>query len=305
MRLGLMLPPQLAPQRLLSTARRAEELGYDLVACGEHVFFHAPAPNAFVALAAVAGVTERVRLLTATTVLPVYPAALAAKMAATLDGVSGGRAELGVGIGGEYPAELVACGIDPRERGARADEALEVLLRLWSGECVEHAGRFASIDGQRLDPLPVQPGGPPVWVGGRRAAARRRAGRFGAVWMPYMVDPDQLADGLRDARGEAQAHGRPAAVRGAVFSWAMVHADGRRARRTALETLQRVYRQDFGPLADRYVPSGSPEQVADRLREYAAAGAETVVFAPACPDDELDEAVELFARDVAPALRGA
>jgi len=99
-----MLPPQLDPGRVVPLARRAEELGYDILARGEHVFFHVPTPNAFVALAAAAGATARIRLLSAATVLPVYPAPLAAKMVATLDGVSGGRFELGVGVGGEYPA---------------------------------------------------------------------------------------------------------------------------------------------------------------------------------------------------------
>jgi alkanesulfonate monooxygenase SsuD/methylene tetrahydromethanopterin reductase-like flavin-dependent oxidoreductase (luciferase family) len=94
-------------------------------------------------------------------------------------------------------------------------------------------------------------------------------------------------------------------VQGALFCWAGVGADGPRARRTALEVLSRIYRQDFGPLADRYVPAGTPTQVAARLGEYAAAGAETVVFAPAVVDDELERAAETFIDEVAPALVAA
>jgi probable F420-dependent oxidoreductase len=306
MRVGLMLPPHLDLARVVPLARRAEELGYDLLACGEHVFFHVPTPNAFVALAAAAGATSRIRLLSAATVLPVYPAPLAAKMAATLDGVSGGRFELGVGVGGEYPAELLACGVDPAERGRRADESLALLTRLFAGERVHHDGRFWQLDGQRLDPLPPQRPRPPIWVGGRRAAAIRRAGRFGDVWMPYLVGPERFGQSLEQVRAEAVACGRPAeAVQGALFCWAGVGADGPRARRTALEVLSRIYRQDFGPLADRYVPAGTPTQVAARLGEYAAAGAETVVFAPAVVDDELERAAETFIDEVAPALVAA
>lgn len=303
MRVGLMIPPQLPVERVVPLARRAEELGYDLLACGEHVFFHVPTPNAFVGLAAAAGATHRIRLLSATTVLPVYPAPLAAKMVATLDAVSGGRFELGVGVGGEHPAELLACGVDPAERRARADESLAVMLQLFAGDVVHHEGRFVRIDGQRLDPLPPQRPRPPLWVGGRRGPAMRRAGRFGDVWMPYMVAPEQLAAGLERVAAEARQHGRPpGAVRGALFCWAGVGADGPAARRTALDTLGRIYRQDFTALADRYVPAGTPVQVAGRLREYAAAGAETVVFAPACPDDEVERAAETFVTEVAPAL---
>ena len=87
---------------LPAEARAAEEAGYDGVATGEHLFFHGPVTNAFVSLAAAAGATTRIRLLSSLTVLPLYPAALAAKLAATLDQVSGGRFDMGVGVGGEY-----------------------------------------------------------------------------------------------------------------------------------------------------------------------------------------------------------
>lgn len=304
MRFGLMLPPQLDLARVVPLARRAEELGYDLVACGEHVFFHVPTTNAFVALAAAAAATSRISLLSAATVLPVYPAALAAKMVATLDGVSGGRFELGVGVGGEYPAEFLACGVDPAERGRRADEALGLITRLLDGEAVHHDGRFWRVDGQRLAPVPARR--PPIWVCGRRAAAIRRAGRYGEVWMPYMVEPERFGQSLDRVRAQALAHGRPTgAVQGALFCWAGVGADGQRARRSALDVLSRIYRQDFGPLADRYVPTGTPAQVAARLGEYAAAGAETVLFAPAAADEELERAAEMFIHEVAPALVAA
>lgn len=301
MKAGLMIPPQTRLERLVPLARRAEELGYAFLACGEHVFFHVPATNAFVALAAAAGVTSRIRLLSAVTLLPTYPAALAAKMAATLDGISNGRFELGVGVGGEFPAELRACGIDPAERGQRTDEALEVMTRLLAGETVNYTGRFACLDNVRLDPPAVQQRRPPVWVGGRRPASLRRAARFADVWLPYMVTPEQLADGLATVRAQAARHGGPP-VRGALFCWAGVGMDGRAARRVALDTLSKIYQQDFTPLARRYVPTGTPAEVTTRLQEYAEAGAETVLFAPACPEDELDRTAEVFAREVVPAL---
>ncbi len=79
------------PGDIAGEARLAERLGFDLAAAGEHVFFHGPVANAFVTLAAAAAVTERIRLLSAVTILPMYPMVMAAKMAATLDLVSHGR----------------------------------------------------------------------------------------------------------------------------------------------------------------------------------------------------------------------
>src|SRR3954454_7848328 len=121
------------PAYAVEQAREAEALGFDGVAAGEHLFFHGPVGNAFISLAAAAGATSRVRLISSLTLLPLYPAALAVKLATTLDQVSGGRFDLGVGVGGESPPEFAAVGIDPAERGARADETLELARRLWAG----------------------------------------------------------------------------------------------------------------------------------------------------------------------------
>src|SRR3954469_1947042 len=144
-------------------ARAAEGAGYDGVATGEHLFFHGPVANGFVALAAAAGATSRTRLLSSLTVLPLYPAALAAKLATTLDRVSSGRFDLGVGVGGEHPPEFVAAGAEGTERGARTDEAPARVPALWAGGPVDFAGRFPRVPGLALDPGPVQPGGPPIW----------------------------------------------------------------------------------------------------------------------------------------------
>lgn len=297
MRIGLVLPPTADPADVPATARRAEEQGFDIVASGEHVLFGSPTPNAFVALAAAASVTTRVRLLSAVTLLPLYPAPLAAKMAATLDRVSGGRFELGVGVGGENPVEFAACGVPVRERGRRTDAGLDVLVRLFAGETIDVDGTPAT-----LDPLPLQRPRPPLWVGGRSEASMRRAGRTGDVWMPYLGSPDRVARGLRTAREEAERHGRdPAEVDGAYFAWTAVDPDPARARRTALEVLAATYGQDMERIVDACVPHGTPDQVAARLAEYRDAGATSVVIAPATHDAGGD--VDLLAREVLPRLR--
>lgn len=290
-----MMPPTMEA----ADARRAEEQGFDIVAAGEHVLFGSPTANAFVTLAAAASVTSRVRLLSAVTLLPLYPAPLAAKMATTLDRVSGGRFELGVGVGGENPVEFAACGVPLRERGRRTDEGLAVLGRLFAGEAIDVDGTPAT-----LDPLPLQRPRPPIWVGGRSEASMRRAGRTGDVWMPYLGSPDRVARGLRTAREEAERHGRdPAEVTGAYFAWSCVDPDPAVARRRALDALAATYGQDMERIVDACVPHGTPEQVAARLAEYRDAGAESVVVAPAVPPSDRERMLDLVAADVLPRLR--
>jgi probable F420-dependent oxidoreductase len=287
-------------------ARWAEEAGFDAVSVGEHLFFYGPTPNAFVALAAAAGATERVRLLSSLTIVPVYPVALLAKLAATLDQVSNGRFDLGVGVGGEYPPEFVAAGVPLTERGARTDEALELLRPLLSGDAVSHTGRWAEIPGLRLQPPTVQRPAPPIWVGGRKSAAIRRAGRFGDVWLPYMYSPEQLADSLDRVRATAAEHGRPDnAVRGAVYCWGTVDPDAAAARRRAIDVVSAVYQQDFTPLADRYLLHGTPKRVVERVREYHDAGARAVVFTAAADSlEEGERMLRLFADEVLGEIHG-
>ena len=214
MKVGLMLPPTADPGEIPALAARAEELGFDLVAAGEHVLFGSPTGNAFVTLAAAAAATSRARLVSAVTLLPLYPAVLAAKMTATLDRVSGGRFELGVGVGGENPAEFAACGVPVSARGRRTDEALATVRAYLAGEAVTVEG-----EPTRLDPLPVGP--VPIWVGGRSEASMRRAGRAGEVWMPYLCSPDRVRRGLRLAGDVAAEQGRPP-VTGGLLAWSAV-----------------------------------------------------------------------------------
>lgn len=291
-------------QAVTVEARAAEEAGYDGLAAGEHLFFHGPHPNGFVALAAAAGATSRIRLLSSLTVLPLYPAALAAKLATTLDQVSNGRFDMGVGVGGEYPPEFEAAGVDVTQRGARTDEALELFQQLWGGGAVDFDGRFTRIPDLALQPGPVQPGGPPIWLGGRSPAAIRRAGRFADVWMPYMYTPDQLASSLAQVRASAEAVGRdPASVTAAVFCWGGVDDDPGASRREVVEGVSAVYRQDFTKLADRYLLHGDPDRVAARSREYADAGAATLIFSPVGDGARRPEIVNLFTTAVLPAVR--
>ncbi len=284
-------------------ALRLEALGYDYAGCGEHVSFHGPTSNSFISLAAAAGATTRIKLLSAIVLLPLYPATLAAKLAATLDVVSGGRYHMGIGVGGEMPREFEACGVPVGERGARVNEALPIIRRLLAGETVDFRGRFNTLNGVRLQPRAVQQ--PlPIWVSGRKDAAMRRAARYGDGWMPYMYTPEMLADSLVKIRDWTLEAGRSAdAVKPSLFAFTCCHEDGVRAWAMAIEKLSAQYAQDFSPIAGRYVIAGTPDECEARLRAYVDAGARTFFLSSACPPDYCDDNEALLAKEVLPAFR--
>ncbi|HET7718967.1 MAG TPA: TIGR03619 family F420-dependent LLM class oxidoreductase, partial [Acidimicrobiales bacterium] len=199
-------------------ARQAEELGYDYLLTGEHVMFYAPTANNMVSLAAAAGATERIKLMSGIVLVPLYPAALLAKQVAVLDVVSDGRFSLGVGVGGEFPKEFDAVGVPVKERGARTDEALQVIDLLLTGKDVHFDGRFTKLDGVTIGPRGVQKPRVPFWVAGRKDVAMRRAARYAEGWLPYMYTPDMLADSMEQIAGYTAEAGRPAGtVRGGLF----------------------------------------------------------------------------------------
>jgi probable F420-dependent oxidoreductase len=302
MRVGITVDD---PGTVVAEARRAEALGFDFLGCGEHLFFHGPTPNSFAMLAAAAAVTSRIRLITSIALLPLYPAAVVAKMASVIDCISDGRFELGVGAGGEYPPEFAAAGIDPGTRFRRLDEGLEVIRRLFAGGPVTYEGVYGTLSGLSLDPPPRQPGGPPIWVGGRKNGALRRAGRYADVWMPYMAEPQQVRDGLAKVRAVAAQHERSAdAVSSALFAWTAVDADSSWARSIGIAAVSAAYRQDFSMLADRYLLIGAPDAVAERLAQFAAVGVGTVLIQIAADSTEhRSRIVETFASRVLPIVR--
>src|SRR3990172_5330835 len=132
---------------------RIEEMGYDSAWTSEHIFFYFPTFDALTALAAMAARTTRIQLGTAVLLLPLRPAALAAKEIASVDIISGGRVIVGVGVGGEYPKEFEAVGVPVKERGARTDESIRVMKRLFSEDNVTFGGRFTQLNGVTPRPL--------------------------------------------------------------------------------------------------------------------------------------------------------
>ena len=298
--LGIGLPRLDA---IAESAQRAESLGYDFQSTGEHVFFYGPIGNGLISLAAAAGATTRIKLMSTITLVPLYPAALLAKLVTSLDRVSNGRFHLGVGVGGEFAKEFEACGVPVNERGARTNESLEVLKRLWTEDDVHFDGRFTQLGGVTLDPKPVQD--PlPVWVSGRSEAAMRRCARYGTGWLPYMYTPEKLAESLTTIAEMATESDRQGSVRPGLFIFFAVHEDRDTAIEMAAARLSKQYNQDFSQLVHRYAVAGNPDDCVARLREYVDAGARTIILNSACPASYTDDNEQLMAEAVLPALRG-
>ncbi len=285
-------------------AQRAEALGYDFLLTGEHVMFYTPVANTLISLAAAAGATERIKLMSGIVLVPLYPAALLAKQVAMLDVVSNGRFHLGVGVGGEFPKEFEACGVPVKERGARTDEALQVLDKLLTEKDVHFDGRFTKLGGVSISPRGIQTPRLPFWVAGRKDVAMRRAARYAEGWLPYMYTPEMLEESMTKIAGFTEEAGRPAGtVKGGLFIFTCVHEDRNTALAMANERLSQQYNQDFSKLVSKYTLAGSPDDIIARMREYIDAGARTIMFSQGCPVGYAEENTRLIAEAVMPAFR--
>lgn len=169
----------------------------------------APIPDPIVWLTYVGAVTKNVRLATGILILPQRNPVVLSKELATLDLLSGGRLTLGVGIGW-LREEFEAIGVSFDDRAAITDEYMQALRSLWNDAEPTFSGSFASFERAKMYPKPVQPGGPPIVVGGHTKAAARRAGRLGDGFFPGKGSFDELVELFDVARKAAKDAGRDA-----------------------------------------------------------------------------------------------
>ncbi len=207
------------PENQVRIARRAEELGYHSLWAFQRLLFPAePATkwaeayrsvqDPVVTLAYLAGHTERVRLGVAVLNMPFFSPALLAKQAATLDVVSAGRLDLGLGLGWSRE-EYAASGVPYEHRGRRGEEFLRALHALWTEEVAEFHGDFYDFPPVRLSPKPVQRPHPPVLLGGAAEPALRRAGRLADGWISSSgADLSRLKEPIATVKEAARAAGR-------------------------------------------------------------------------------------------------
>jgi len=281
----------------------ADRLGYDSLWTGDHVAFPLPVQDPLLQLALLGMHNSRVTLGTAVYLLPLRHPTLVAKQVATLDRLCAGRFVFGVGIGGEFPLEYAACGVPIGERGARLSEAIPLLKRFWTGKPATGEGPFYPVPEVTLLPAPVQPGGPPIWCGGRSAAALRRIGRMADGWLSYVVTPERYLEGLNAISRAAAIEKRSVERFGTghlLFTW--VDDSYERALDAASTHLSQRYAMDFRAAAQRYAALGRPADVSELVDAFRLAGVRHVVLDLTGPFQERDAMLERFARDVRPLL---
>ncbi|HEY3774557.1 MAG TPA: LLM class flavin-dependent oxidoreductase [Solirubrobacteraceae bacterium] len=276
-------------------ARLAEELGFAALWAGDHLACPAPGLDAPAALAAAAAVTGRIGLGFSVMLLGLRAPAWAAKQLQTIDHLAGpGRLRLGVGVGGEFPEEFEAAGVNVRERGARLDDALNVLPDLLSGRPVEYAGRAVSVRSPALGPAVALL--PPVYIGGRGEPALRRAARVGDVWLPMWLSPSKVAERSAQLAEIALEHDRPA-PRTALLVLIRVDDDRAGARAVADAHLQGQYRMGLDKV-EHWTVLDSIDGAVERLSEYRAVGVSEFLMLTLGPDalDQYESLAEVNAR---------
>ena len=250
---------QATPEAIVETACKAEELGFDALFVNDHVIVddsprNSPWRNVYdplMVLAYVAARTSRVRLGTSVLIMPYRNPIVTAKMLATLDQMSGGRAIAGVGAGWNE-AEYDALGVPYQGRGARTTEYLRLWQACWEPGPTTFHGRFFSFDNMHVNPKPVQQPHVPLWIGGSSHASLRRAARFAQVWQPT---PTALGDLISN-----QAYLRDACAE-------IERGDVPRTRMSFRVNFSHITGSS-GSGGDRPTGQGSPEQVASDLTRY-------------------------------------
>jgi len=285
----------------IGEAAQFEELGADMLWAPSHLASPVGVPDGIVGLAQLSALSTRARIGISAMVLPLYQPAVIAKQLADIDVFSGGRVVLGVGVGGEFGAEFRAVGVAQPQRGARANEAIEVLRKLWTGEEVTHRGRFFDMERVKILPKPKQQGGPPVIVAGRKPPAMRRAAELGDGWFPYLYSPERYARSVEEVRGYAAAAGRDlSAFEWHVLAFIRIGRDGDQARRQVADELAYYYGQDFLPMVERVTAAGTQAEVTARLQAFVDAGARHLNIS-LIGSDRLPQ-LELLVNEIIPAL---
>jgi probable F420-dependent oxidoreductase len=276
-------------------ARAAEALGFASVWANDTVI-NSPASSyaegviePFVTLASLIHLVPRLHLGVSTLVLPQRNAIIVAKQAATLDLLSEGRFILGVGVG-HREDEFAFLGADFAHRGAITDESIALLRTLWREPRVQFQGATYSLTDAIFEPKPLR-GDLPIWVGGKSAAAVRRAARLGEAWLPWNIGLDAFRAGVATIQAHAPRGRRPL-----IAGWFGFRVD-EAGKQTPVDD----------PVLARFISiAGTPETIVDQLEDYRQAGLEYAVCAFAGERvDTMVHQMQVFAEQVMPPFVGA
>jgi probable F420-dependent oxidoreductase len=287
--------------RFVETVDRA---GFDSLWVGDHISMAIPFLDPLLMLAQAAVVSRRLTFGTGVYLLPLRNVGAAAKQVSTLDHLTEGRFIFGVGVGGEFPKEYEVCGVPHNERGARLTEQMQALRALWTGETASYHGKHYEFSDVLMRPAARTPGGPPMWVGGRSEAALKRSALLADGYHSYVVTPDMYRDSLAKIEQIAAAAGRRFASYGTGhLLFARIDNSYEQALDTATASLSKRYAMDFRKAAQRYAALGTPEQVAETIRKFHAAGVRHIVVDLTGPYERRQEQVERFAGEAMPLLK--
>jgi len=259
---------------------RAEALGFESVWTQEQVLGRFPQLGPTETLTFAAACTDRIRLGCAVYVTPLHNPVHLAKSLSTLDQLSGGRLEVGVGAGGKH-RPFAAFGVESATYIARFTEGIALMKACWTEPTITFDGRFWQVHGAAMEPKPIQKPFPPLWFGGGHPNALRRAARFaGGFFGAGSSTTAQFRDQVRDLRKILAEQGRdvagfPIAKRVYVH----VDEDAERAAQLVSQNLAQIYAHissDFSAVA----VFGSPRTCIEGVREVIDAGAELVLFTP-------------------------
>lgn len=318
MRFGVDLDTSAGLPAMLELAATAERFGYHFVTVPEHHGSATGVPHPLLALAAAAGVTSRIRLISHVVLLPLHHPVLVAEQAAMVQALSAGRLTVGVALG--YAAQdLATFGVDPKERVSRMDEALPLLRRLWEEPTVRHDGRHWQGIEAAVRPILGGYPPPPLWGGGWADAALRRLSRHVDAWSAgAMVDFATLADrfAVFGSAMRAQRGAEPAVF--PVSREVFCARDGREAERQGGAAIYRMYQETFmawgHPMlteaerqmsyrelaANRFIV-GDPASCTAAVRRLAAIGVTDISFrfrAPGVRFQDAMSSLRLFAEEV-------
>mgnify|MGYP001161017286 CR=1 FL=1 len=277
--------------------------GFHAMWAGDHLAFAQPIMDPLIQLSQASALSQRLQLGTAVFLLPLRHPAPVAKQIATLDLLTSGRFIFGVGVGGEFPGEFALSGVHVNERGQRLSEGIVVLKKLWRGEPVEHSGTYYNFPETLMLPEPFTKGGPPIWCGGRKAAALQRAGKMADGWLSYVVTPDQYGAGLEiiARAGDSEKRDLSQFNTGHLL-FVRLEKSYDKALAYATEKLSARYAMDFSKPAKRYCALGTANQVADMIRSFHEVGVRHLVVDFVAERNDQIEQINYFGDEVMPLL---
>jgi alkanesulfonate monooxygenase SsuD/methylene tetrahydromethanopterin reductase-like flavin-dependent oxidoreductase (luciferase family) len=275
----------------------AEDVGLDGLGFGDHVSFYGGAgADGLLGAASILSASQRLAAVVGVYLLPLRHPVVVARQVADIGAMAPGRLVFGVGIGGEDPHEFESCGIDPKTRGRRMDECLEIVRGLLNGEPLDYDGEFFQLERAWISPTLAQP--VPILVGGRSDAAIRRAGRLGDGWYGIWVSPTRYRQAVSQMQEAADAAGRDMTEwHNALNVWCGVGATNDEARSYVAPAMKAFYQLPYERF-EKWSPAGSPADIAEFLAPYVDAGCHTfnLIACSASDQAEVEAVAEIRSR---------